>query len=68
MARPAKINRATLRYVTVVHATWIPGLRFAEDTWAVSLVYSLVNMSVKTNVNIRKIEDRAWNGDGRLPW
>jgi hypothetical protein len=26
------ISRATLRYVTVFHAMWIPGLRVGEDT------------------------------------
>jgi len=32
-AATARISSATLRYVTVVHATWIPGLRLGEDTW-----------------------------------
>jgi hypothetical protein len=31
-AAAAMISSATLRYVTVVHATWIPGLRLTEDT------------------------------------
>jgi len=29
---PATISSATLRYVTVFHATWMPGLRVGEDT------------------------------------
>ena len=41
-ARTARISRATLRYVTVVHATWMPGLRLAEDTfWTENLVKPL---------------------------
>jgi len=31
-AAPARIIKATLRYVTVVHAMWMPGLRVCEDT------------------------------------
>jgi hypothetical protein len=31
-ANIAMINSTMLRYVTVVHATWIPGLRLSEDT------------------------------------
>ena len=33
ISSPANMTRATLRYVTVFHAMWIPGLRF-EDTKA----------------------------------
>jgi hypothetical protein len=33
-AATARNNSARLRYVTVVHATWRPGLRLAEDTLA----------------------------------
>ena len=33
-AAPPSNSRAMLRYVIVVHATWIPDLRFAEDTFA----------------------------------
>ncbi len=35
-ATASTIN-TTLRYVTVLQATWIPGLRFAEDTLALGL-------------------------------
>ncbi len=31
-AKPPMIISATLRYVTVVHAMWMPGLRVCEDT------------------------------------
>ena len=32
------IIRATLRYVTVFHAMWMPGLRVGEDTWTKNLI------------------------------
>jgi hypothetical protein len=35
---PARIIKATLRYVTVVHAIWMPGLRVDEDTWNKNLI------------------------------
>ncbi len=35
---PARIIMATLRYVTVVHAMWMPGLRVDEDTWTKNLI------------------------------
>ena len=41
---PASISRATLRYVTVFHLMWIPGLRLSEDTWTQNPVPTLVNI------------------------
>jgi hypothetical protein len=43
-AAPVKIINATLRYVTVFHAMWTPGLRVCEDTCTKKPYSSLLNM------------------------
>jgi hypothetical protein len=43
---PATTRSATLRYVIVFHATWIPDLRFDEDTFAENLAKNLNDYAV----------------------
>src|ERR1700727_3204997 len=48
-AAAAMISRATLRYVIVVHATGMPGLRLADDTCTKTYLL-LVNKRLKKTV------------------
>jgi hypothetical protein len=41
IAHTARTSRATLRYVIVVHAMWIPGLRLLEDTFARKILVNI---------------------------
>jgi hypothetical protein len=67
MTDTARIIRATLRYVMVVHATWTPDLRFTEDTWDRKTSLNLCKYAVKINVSTSKTEEKTGNQFEALP-
>src|SRR5579863_9798989 len=66
-AATARISRITLRYVTVVHATWIPGLRLSDDTLGPKSLLNLGDSGLKIKVSTCKRVEKISNQLEALP-